>query len=198
MKAEDLIKMKLDGTVLRSGPLAPSSEIKMHLRLYRENPEIMGVTHAHPPVCTSFAIAGIALDEAIYPEALVNLGVVPCVHYEPPGSQGIPDSVAPYCLDYNAVLLANHGALSWGSSLMEAYFRLESMEHYAMILMYTGHIIGRANLLSEEQVRYLLELRTRLGSPSGGAPSRVAPSPTNTADVTRNPPDRFSPPRRGA
>jgi L-fuculose-phosphate aldolase len=188
MSAETLVKMKLDGTILRSGNLTPSSEIKMHLRLYSENPEIMGVTHAHPPVCTSFAIAGIALDEAIYPEALVNLGIVPCIHYEPPGSQGIPDSVAPYCRDYNALLLANHGALSWGSTLMEAYFRLEAMEHYATVLMYTGYIIGRANLLSSDQVRHLLEIRERLGVVSGGAPSRTASEPVNIRDIVENAP----------
>ena len=79
----------------------------MHIRIYLENPEAMGVCHAHPPISTSFAIAGIGLDKAIYPEALVNLGTVPCVHYEAPGSQGIPDSIAPYAKDYNALLLAN-------------------------------------------------------------------------------------------
>jgi L-fuculose-phosphate aldolase len=188
MRAEELVKMRLDGSVLRSGPLLPSSEIKMHLRLYNENPGIMGVTHAHPPVCTSFAIAGIALDDSIYPEAMVNLGVVPCVHYEPPGSQGVPDSVAPYCNDYNAVLLANHGALTWGGSLMEAYFRLESMEHYATVLMYTGCVIGRANRLSEEQVRQVIDIRGRLGVASGGIPSRVSPVPVNVRDVVRNSP----------
>jgi L-fuculose-phosphate aldolase len=171
MKAEQLVKMRLDGTVLQSGSLKPSSEVKMHLRLYNENPDIMGVTHAHPPVCTSFAVAGIGLDKAIYSEAVVNLGVIPCVQYELPGSQGIPDSIAPYCRDYNGVLLANHGALSWGSSLTEAFFRLESMEHYAMILMYTGSIIGRANTLSRDQVDELIRIRERLGIMTGGIPS---------------------------
>jgi L-fuculose-phosphate aldolase len=159
MRLDQLVKMRLDGTVVQAGALKPSSEIKMHLRVYKENPAVMGVTHAHPPVATSFAIAGIALDQAIYPEAIVNLGTVPCVPYETPGSQGVPDSIAPYCRDYNAVLLANHGALSWGSSLMEAYFRLESLEHYAMILMYTGHIIGKANVLNRDQIAELRKIR---------------------------------------
>jgi L-fuculose-phosphate aldolase len=188
MRTDQLVRMRLDGTVLQSGNLMPSSEIKMHLRIYNENPTIMGVTHAHPPVCTSFAIAGISLDRAIYPEALVNLGVVPCVHYEPPGSQGIPDSVAPYCLDYNALLLANHGAVSWGTSLLEAYFRLESMEHYATVLMYTGNIIGRANVLSCDQVEDALAIRSKLGVTTGGAPSCCAREPTNLRDVMENPP----------
>jgi L-fuculose-phosphate aldolase len=183
MKSADLVKMGLDGTVIQRGELQPSSEIKMHLRIYNENPGVQGVCHAHPPVSTSFAIAGISLDKAIYPEALVNLGTVPVVHYAPPGSQGIPDSVAPYCRDYNALLLANHGALAWGSSLMEAWYRLESVEHYAMILMYTGNIIGKANVLSCEQVRELITIREKLGIRTGGLPPCCAPNAANLADV---------------
>ncbi|MCL1812650.1 MAG: class II aldolase/adducin family protein [Treponema sp.] len=183
MKAEELVKMSLDGTVLQQGSLNPSSEIKMHLRIYRENNKVQGVCHAHPPVSTSFAIAGISLDKAIYPEALVNLGTVPVVHYEAPGSQGIPDSVAPYCNDYNALLLANHGALAWGESLMEAWYRLESLEHYAMILMYTGNIIGKANVLSCEQIRELIKIREKLGIRTGGVPSCCAAEACNLVDV---------------
>ena len=185
MTEDMLVKIRLDGTVLSSGSWKPSSEIKMHLRLYNENPDIMGATHAHPPVSTSFSIAGICLDKAIYPEALVNLGVVPCVHYETPGSQGVPDSIAPYCKDYNAVLLANHGALTWGSSLMEAFFRLEALEHYAMILMYTGNIIGKANVLSSEQVDELLKIREKLSGTAGGIPP-CAEHPSNLSDVIFN------------
>jgi L-fuculose-phosphate aldolase len=183
MKADDLVKLHLDGTVMQQGTLKPSSEIKMHLRVYNENPEVCGVCHAHPPVSTSFAIAGISLDKAIYPEALVNLGTVPCVHYEAPGSQGIPDSVAPYCKSHNALLLANHGALAWGPNLMEAWYRLESVEHYATILMYTGNIIGKANVLSCDQVRELVKIREKLGIRSGGLPPCCAPQATNTKDV---------------
>ncbi|GMO27874.1 MAG: class II aldolase/adducin family protein [Spirochaetaceae bacterium] len=183
MRENELVKLAPDGTVLHKGPLEVSSEIKMHLRVYKENSKVLGVTHAHPPVCTSFAIAGISLDRAIYPEALVNLGIVPCVHYETPGSSGIPDSIAPYCKNYNALLLANHGALSWGRSLMEAYYRMESMEHYALVLMLTGNIIGRSKLLNEEQVAELLEIRQKLGINSGGSPNVFAPKKTNAEDI---------------
>ena len=182
MTEDSLVKMYLDGRVIHQGELGPSSEIKMHLRIYLENPAVRGVTHAHPPICTSFAIAGISLDKAIYPEALVNLGTVPCVHYETPGSPGLPDSIAPFCRDYNALLLANHGAVSWGTSLMEAFYRLESMEHYATVLMYTGNIIGKANVLSCDQVQELLDIRTRMGIHAGGVPP-CAPRPSNVQDV---------------
>lgn len=182
MTEDILVKMYLDGRVIHQGELNPSSEIKMHLRIYQENSLIKGITHAHPPICTSFAIAGISLDKAIYPEALVNLGVVPCVHYETPGSTALPDSVAPYCKDYNALLLANHGAVAWGRSLMEAFYRLESMEHYATVLMYTGNIIGKANILSCDQVQELIDIRSNMGIVAGGIPPCAA-RPSNIADV---------------
>ena len=185
MSDDMLVKMSLDGEIINKGASVPSSEIKMHLRAYNENPDIMGVVHAHPPISTAFAIAGVALDRAIYPEALVYLGVVPCLHYETPGSQGIPDSIAPYCKDYNALLLGNHGALSWGKSLMEAYYRLEMMENYAMILMYTGNIICKANILSNEQIKDLLEIREKLGIAGGGIPNGTE-KPTNLEDIVRN------------
>jgi len=181
MDQETLINLRLDGTVVSKGSLNLSSEIKMHLRIYNENPQVRGVAHAHPPACTSFAVAGLGLDQAIYPEALVNLSVVPCVHYETPGSQGVADSVAPYCNSHSAVLLANHGALSWGKSPMEAFFRLESMEHYAMILLYTGGLIGQAKALSYDQVRELINIRQKLGI-SGGCIPVCAEQPANLQD----------------
>lgn len=183
MTPDILVKMNFDGKVLM-GKLKPSSEVKMHLRVYNENPDVMAVTHAHPPVATSFAIAGISLDRAILPEAVVNLGSVPIAHYATPGSQDVPDSIAPYCNTHNAVLLANHGALSWGKDLTEAYHRLESLEYYATVLMYTGRIIGRANELSCSQVNELIDIREKLGITSGGTPP-CSLKETNTTDVVK-------------
>lgn len=169
MTPDMLVKMDLTGKVLM-GSYKPSSEMKMHLRVYQENPDVRAVTHAHPPVATSFAIAGISLDKAILPEAVIQLGSVPIAHYATPGSQEVPDSIAPYCKSHNAVLLANHGALSWGKDVFEAFFRLESIEYYATILMYTGSIIGKQNELSCGQVNDLLDIRKNLGIGSGGVP----------------------------
>ncbi|WP_330363844.1 class II aldolase/adducin family protein [Proteocatella sphenisci] len=183
MTPDMLVKMNFDGKVLM-GKLKPSSEVKMHIRVYNENPDVMAVTHAHPPVATSFAIAGISLDRAILPEAVVNLGSVPIAHYATPGSQDVPDSIAPYCKSHNAVLLANHGALSWGKDLTEAYHRLESLEYYATVLMYTGKIIGRANELSCNQVNELIDIREQLGITSGGTPP-CSLKETNTSDVVK-------------
>lgn len=167
MTPEMLVKVNIDGEVIY-GKNKPSSELKMHLRVYKENSSVLAVTHAHPPVATSFAIAGIELDRAILPEAIVNLGTVPIAPYATPGSQEVPDSIAPFCCSYNAVLLANHGALTWGKDVFEAYYRLESLEYYATVLMYTGNIICKANELSEKQVSKLIQIRKDLGINLGG------------------------------
>lgn len=170
MTTDMLVKVNLSGEII-SGRYKPSSEIKMHLKVYEENEEAMAVTHAHPPVATSFSIAGIELDRPLLSEAVVLLGRVPIAPYATPGTQEVPDSIAPFCKDYNAVLLANHGALTWGKSLEEAYYRLETLEHYAKILMYTSRIIGETNELSCEQVGTLVELRKKMGIKTGGIPT---------------------------
>ena len=177
-----LLRLRLDGTVLNSGPYKPSSEIQMHLRIYNENPEVSGIIHAHPPFSTAFAIAGKALDTACYSETVVSLGVVPCVHYETPGSKELADAIAPYCRDYHALLLANHGALTWGRTLREAYTRLETLEHYAQILLYSTAFLGKANILSADQVDALLAIREKQGIPSGGTPLSVE-RPDNLEDI---------------
>ncbi|WNF39008.1 class II aldolase/adducin family protein [Bacillaceae bacterium IKA-2] len=169
MTPDMMVKMDLSGKVL-AGKLKPSSEVKMHLRVYKENAEVNAVVHAHPPVATSFAIAGISLEKPISPEAVVLLGRVPVAKYATPGTTEVPDSIAPYCKDYNAVLLANHGALTWGRDLMEAYFRMESLEHYALMTMYSTNIINKTNELSCSQVSDLIDIRTSLGINSGGIP----------------------------
>ena len=169
MTPDMMVKMDLSGKVL-AGKMKPSSEVKMHLRVYQENPTVNAVVHAHPPVATSFAIAGIGLDKPILPEQIVLLGNVPVAPYATPGTQEVPDSIAPYCNDHNAVLLANHGALTWGDDLLQAYYRLESLEHYALILMYSNNIINKANELSCSQVTDLIGIRENLGIQGGGMP----------------------------
>ncbi|WP_313800152.1 class II aldolase/adducin family protein [Cytobacillus sp.] len=169
MTPDMMVKMDLSGKVI-SGKMKPSSEVKMHLRVYNENPEVNAVVHAHPPVATSFAIAGINLDKPVSPEAVVLLGTVPVAPYATPGTQEVPDSIAPYCKDYNAVLLANHGALTWGSDLIQAYYRMESLEHYALMLMYSNNIINKANELSCSQISDLINIRESMGIKTGGVP----------------------------
>ncbi|MHC1694180.1 MAG: class II aldolase/adducin family protein [Eubacteriales bacterium] len=168
MTPESLVLMDTQGNKL-SGEGSPSSEIKMHLRVYREREELRGVVHAHPPMSTSFAIAGIRLDLAILTEAVVNLGVVPIARYATPGTTGVPDSIAPYVKDYGAVMLANHGPLTWGYDIYEAYYRMETLEHYSNILSNVMKL-GRVNLLSRKQVEELVAIRATLPLASGGFP----------------------------
>jgi len=186
MTPEMLVVMNLDGTVLSAGNYKPSSEVRMHIRVYKENPEVMAVTHAHPPVATSYAIAGVELNQPILSEAVLNIGVIPIARYATPTTPDVPDSIAPFCRDYNAVLLANHGALTWGKDLIEAWYRMESLEHFATMMMYTSNIIGKTNVLSCDQVDKLIEIRKNLGVTTGGMPP-CALVATNTQDILPDP-----------
>ena len=181
MTQDMLVKMDINGKILM-GKWKPSSEVKMHLRVYKENPDVQAVTHAHPLVATSFAIAGISLDAAVLTEAVLGLGSIPVAKYATPGTDEVPDSIAPFVNTHNGVLLANHGALTWGKDIYQAFYRLESIEYYATILMYTGNIIGRQNLLSCDQVNKLLDIRHKLGITAGGVPP-CSSEETNARDV---------------
>lgn len=169
MKKKMLVKVDLEGNVLE-GTKKPSSELKMHLRAYQENPELLSVCHAHPPICTCFAIAGIPLDVPVLAEAVISLGDVPVAPYAELGSKEVPEVIAPYCHTHNGVLLANHGAVTWAEDPYSAYYRLESMEYYANILMITGKILKEQNTLTEEQVERLLAMREKFGIKRGGRP----------------------------
>lgn len=157
-----LVKMSLNGTIIE-GKAKPSSEVKMHIRVYKENQDVLGITHAHPPLATSFSIAGISLNKAILPEAIVQLGTVPIAQYATPGTEGVPDSIAPFCVDYSSVLLANHGALTWGKSVTEAFYHMESVEYYALVSIITEKILNKQNELSKEQVMELAAIRKSMG-----------------------------------
>lgn len=169
MKKKMLVKVDLEGNVLE-GTKKPSSELKIHLRAYQENPELLSVCHAHPPICTCFAIAGIPLDVPVLAEAVITLGDVPVAPYAELGSKEVPEVIAPYCHTHNGVLLANHGAVTWAEDPYSAYYRLESMEYYANILMITGKILKEQNTLTEEQVERLLAMREKFGIKRGGRP----------------------------
>ena len=170
MKKKMLVKVDLDGNILE-GTCKPSSELKMHLRAYQENKEIRAVCHAHPPVCTCYAIAGIPLTAPVLAEAVIPLGGVPLAPYAKMGSREVPEAVAPFCHTHNGILLANHGAVTWAEEPYAAWYRLESMEYYANILLITEHILGRQNLLTDEQVGALLAMREKFGIKRGGVPT---------------------------
>lgn len=172
MKKKMLVKVNLDGNLLE-GTYKPSSELKMHLRAYQENEDIRAVCHAHPPVCTCYAIAGIPLSAPVLAEAVITLGDVPIAPYAELGSKEVPEVIAPFCHTHNGILLANHGAVTWAEEPYAAWYRLESMEYYANILLITEKILGKQNLLTEEQVRALLAMREKFGIKRGGNPTGV-------------------------
>lgn len=168
MTEEMLVKTDLDGNVI-SGSMKPSSELKMHLAVYKNNPEIAGIVHSHPPVATAFAAAGIPLDTAYLQETAVLLGVIPIAPYAMPGSQELADSVVPFCNDYNGVLLEHHGATAWAADPIHAFYRLESIEYNAQIAM-NLRMMGIERPLKNEQIKELLTLRPAWGVTAGGTP----------------------------
>ncbi|WZL81322.1 class II aldolase/adducin family protein [Vallitaleaceae bacterium 9-2] len=168
MKPDEIVKMTLDGEILSGGK--PSSEVKMHIQVYKTNPEIQAVVHAHPPISTAFAVARVPMETPILAEAVVNLGVVPVADFALPGTKEVPESIKPYVRDYNAVLLANHGLLTWGRDLREAFFRMESVEHYGKILLYVKQI-GDPREFNCTEIDALLDIRKKIGVSSGGVPA---------------------------
>lgn len=143
------------GKVL-AGRGKPSSEIKMHLYAYRMRPDVKAVVHAHPPTATGFAAAGIALTYPVLPEVILTVGPVPLAKYATPSTDEVPRSIAPYIKKHNAILLANHGVLTFGKDLTEALHRMERVEHLARIMLVAGQL-GGARKLSKNQLNKLLD-----------------------------------------
>lgn len=169
MTDDMLVLMDTDGNVIR-GNYKPSSEMKMHLRVYKENPNVKAVVHAHPPAATSYAIAGLPLNRAILTESVMGIGEIPLAPYAMPGTEEVPNSIAPFVNTHNGCLLANHGALTWAGDVMTAWMRMESIEYYALVSMYTKGLIGQVHELTCDQVDRLIERRTRDGITTGGRP----------------------------
>lgn len=161
MTEEMLVKLDLDGNLLE-GVRKPSSETKMHLRVYQEDPLVRAVVHAHPPAATAFAAAGLPLDRPVLQEAVVQLGAVPVAPFALPGSQGVADSVAPYCRQYRALLLEYHGAVTWGDSMEQAHYRLECLEQLATVTLHL-RTLGCDRQMPDALVRELEGLRPSWG-----------------------------------
>ncbi len=163
MTPEYICKVDRDGKVIQANQgFKPSSEIKMHMRVYKKRPDVMSVVHAHPIYATSFAIAGIPLSAPIMPEAVITLGCVPIAEYGTPSTEEIPDAVEKYLEHFDAVLLENHGALSFSDSLLNAYHKMESLEFYAQLL-FNAKMLGGPKELSPAQVQRLYEIRQAFG-----------------------------------
>ena len=165
MTPEYICKVDAKGNLIQAnGNFRPSSEIKMHMRVYEKRPDVGAVVHAHPNFATAFAIAGIPLTQPIMPEAVIALGCVPIAEYGTPSTMEIPDNVEKYLPYYDAVLLESHGALTWSTDLLAAYMTMESVEFYAELL-YKSRQLGGPKEFSKEQVERLYEIRRKMGLP---------------------------------
>jgi L-fuculose-phosphate aldolase len=145
-----------------AGDRDPSSELPMHLEIYRQRPDINAVVHAHPPTATGFAVAGIPLTRAVLAEVVTTLGSIPIAEYGTPSTAELPDAVRKYIKAHDGMLLANHGAVTCGNSVMNAHFKMETIEHFAKISL-VARMLGRENLLSREEVERLQGLRGMYG-----------------------------------
>ncbi|MBI4467680.1 MAG: class II aldolase/adducin family protein [Acidobacteria bacterium] len=170
MEPDDLVIVDYQGNKV-AGRRNGSSEIAMHLLIYRRRPDVHAVVHAHPPVATGYAAAGLALNQALISEVVLALGCVPLAAYGTPGTPELSDALAPLVGHYDAILMANHGVVTYGKDLLGAYMRMETVEHFARISLVT-HLLGRQTLLSREEVEKLAEARQRY---FGAAGAPVAP-----------------------
>jgi L-fuculose-phosphate aldolase len=170
MEPEELVVVDVEGRKL-SGTRAASSEIAMHLLIYRRRPDVNSVCHGHPPVATGYAAAGLPLDKALLSEVVITLGAIPLAPYGTPGTNELPEALEPLVDSYDAILMANHGVVTCGPDLLTACYRMETTEHFARISLVT-ELLGKQVLLSREHVKKLLAARSRYGLPSApGSPA---------------------------
>ena len=168
----------LEGKKL-AGDRNPSSEMQMHLEVYRQRPEVQAVVHAHPPTATGFAVAGIPLDRAVLAEVVCTLGSIPIAEYATPSTRELPEAVRKYVKTHDGMLLANHGALTLGADVFAAYYKMETIEHFAKISL-VARMLGGERLLSRDEVTRLEKLR---GSYGIAAPAPICAEPTDATPV---------------
>ena len=156
---DDIIVCDLSGNKV-NGKRDRTSEIAMHITVYDVRPDVRSVVHAHPPVATGFATAGRALDKALLPEVVIQLGAVPLASYGLPGTTALSDGMMPYIPSYDALLLENHGCTTWGADVWQAFYRMEMVEHFARIT-FVAEMLGGAKLLCREEVEKLFAARER-------------------------------------
>lgn len=178
---DQIVKLDLDGNVL-DGEYQPSSEIKMHLSAYHTRPDVHAVVHAHPPISTGFAVAGIPLDQLILAEMVVNFGSIPLAPYYSPSTAELAESVADKVRCHDAVLMANHGVMTIGPDVFTAYHRLEMVEQFASISL-VAHLLGRANIFSASQLQDLITIRQKSGIGAQNPYQAQCPLPGQARDV---------------
>ena len=159
VRPEDSVVVDMEGQLVR-GERKASSEIAMHTLVYKLRPDINAVVHCHPPSATAYAAAGIPLNKALISEVVLALGCIPLAEYGTPGTAELTDRLQPFVESYDALLMANHGVVTYGADMMDAYNRMDTVEHFAKISICT-EILGKEQLLSSEDVEKLWVQRQR-------------------------------------
>jgi L-fuculose-phosphate aldolase len=171
---KDLVEVTVEGEKIsgksRQRTFKPSTEIGMHLFIYRRRPDVRAIVHAHPPYATGFATARIPMDRFVFPEVIVGLGEIPLAEYATPSTQEVPESLTPYVKTHDAILLANHGVVSMGGDVWDAYFKLEKVEHAAHTI-FVARLLGGVNELSPLEIKKLQSVS--LGSWGKKIPSTI-------------------------
>jgi len=180
MRPADMVIVDMDGNRL-AGKRRVSSEIGMHLLIYRLRPDVQGIVHAHPPTATGFAASGLDLNRPLVCEVVVGLGSIPLARYGTPGTPELTDALEPLIPGHGAILMANHGVVTFGSSLENAYMKMETVEHFAKIALVT-HLLGHEQPLGEKEVEKLFAVRDRYNG--GAKPSRVSVDGENLRSET--------------
>jgi len=190
MLPEDLILCDLEGNKLY-GERERTSEMGMHLTIYKMRPDVRAVVHAHPPVATGFAVAGRALNLGLLPEVIIGLGSVPLADYGQPGTPALTEGMLPYIPKYDALLMANHGAVTYGEDLVQALFRMETVEHFARITL-VAELLGGPKVLPRAEIQRLFASRGRYGVHNrnqfeSGCPMAAEdlPEPNEKIEITR-------------
>lgn len=160
MEPEDLVLVDMNGRKL-SGRRPASTEIGMHLLIYKMRPDVHGIVHAHPTTATGYAAAGIPLNKALVSEVVLSLGSIPLARYATPGTPELTEALEPLILENDAILMANHGVVTYGDTLLRAYMKMETVEHFAKIALVT-HLLGQQQPLSEEAVEKLVAVAARV------------------------------------
>lgn len=180
MTPDDLVIVDYNGATL-SGSRRPSSEMGMHLLIYRRRPDVNAICHAHPPTATGYAAAGIPLNRAMLAELVVTLGCVPLARYGTPGTPELAAAIEPLVPNHDAILLANHGVVTYGPDLLTAFFRMETAEHSARVGL-VSRLLGKQVLLSRDEVDKLLACRDGHGTHAAGDPPSLVTSGMPAAD----------------
>src|ERR671926_874808 len=160
MTVESIAITDLDGRALNDK--RASSELAMHLLIYRERPDVKAVCHAHPPHGTAFAVAGLPIDQPILSEVILTLGCVPLAEYGTPSTEELTEAMRPLVKHHNALLMANHGAVAYGGDVWQAFDRLETLEHTAKIAI-LARALGGARDLPPDSIEKLIDIRERAG-----------------------------------